>query len=111
MNTALTVQSGLGKGRDCMLIQREIRDKGLSMSGIARALDVHHSLVQSTVCGTRNNRKVLAYLLKIGVHPKQLFPMAYKAPEAFRPAIDRMRRDLAEQNVRVDDLFTERRAA
>ncbi|WP_208294884.1 hypothetical protein [Nitratidesulfovibrio liaohensis] len=108
---AVTVQYGLGKGRDCIQLQAHLKHKGLSMSGVARTLGVHHSLVQATVAGTRNNRKVLAYLIKKGVQPHALFPMAWKEPDAYAPAIDKLVRELADLGVQLTGLPQRRRAA
>lgn len=107
---ALPVQTALGKGRDCIQLQAHLRGLGLSMSGVSRAVGIHHSLVRSTLCGTANNRKVLAYLIKKGVHPRVLFPMAFTAPDEYRPAIDRLVEDMADMGVQLAAL-QHRRAA
>lgn len=59
--------TGAGRFRQPWKIREFIDGQGLKMADIARALNVDHSLVSKTVKGTLNNKRVLAYLLKLGV--------------------------------------------
>ena len=46
--------------------------KGVRMMDIARRMGVHHSLVQATIDGKKNNRKVLRELVAEGCPAKFL---------------------------------------
>ena len=74
-------QAGLGKGRDPWAIRKFLDEKGLNMAAVGRAIGSPRSKVHSTVRGTENHRATLAYLLRIGVPARDLFPLAAQDPE------------------------------
>lgn len=65
---------GAGKFRQPFRIKEFLASNGLNMNSIAIELGVHHSLVGSTVMGTKNNKKVLNHLLSLGC-PKEYLSM------------------------------------
>ena len=58
--------------RDPREIKAYLVRKGVKMVDISRRLEVHHSLVQSTIAGKKNNRKVLRELVAVGCPVKFL---------------------------------------
>lgn len=63
---------GAGKGRRPFLIREELSLLGMTMADVARELGVHPSLVEGTVKGINNNRRVLTRLLELGVPKRAL---------------------------------------
>lgn len=55
--------------------------KGMNQSQIAREIGVHHSLVNSTIRGRRNCRRVLRKLLALGI-PQSLLALPRDMREA-----------------------------
>ncbi|CCO22200.1 hypothetical protein [Maridesulfovibrio hydrothermalis] len=58
--------SGAGRYRDPWEIRKFLNSKGTSMSGVAVDIGLSPVIVQQTVKGVRNNRKVLAKLRELG---------------------------------------------
>ena len=63
---------GAGRNRNHWGIRAYLAEIGKNMRMVADDLGVASSLVQDTVRGIKNNRRVLAYLLELGCPRKYL---------------------------------------
>lgn len=72
---------GAGRKRKPYRIREYLSEKGLTMKAVALEIGVNPSLVQDTVKGNKNNRRVLNKLLEIGVPVEAL-----SLPEDMQPA-------------------------
>ncbi len=68
----ITAAMGAGRNRDPWRIKEYLASQGQSMAGIARKLDITHSVVSRTVNGAVNNRGVLRYLRDLGCPERYL---------------------------------------
>lgn len=68
------VHAGVGVGRDRMpfRIREFLANKRTNMTKIAEELGISHQVVQATVKGIKNNRKVLGLLQDMGCPEKYL---------------------------------------
>lgn len=57
---------GAGKGRKPFRIREFLDGEGTNMAQVARKVGVSRQVVQATVRGQRNNRKVLGHLKAMG---------------------------------------------
>ena len=64
--------SGAGRSRDPWPIRRRLNELGTNMAQIARDIGISQTVVQGTVKGQRNNRRVLTALLEAGCEPEIL---------------------------------------
>lgn len=58
---------GAGVNRDAWGIRAYLDGKGLKMADIARQVGLHNTVVEQTVHGWVNNRKVLRHLRFLGI--------------------------------------------
>jgi len=70
--TATIFKLGAGKMRDPWAIRAQLAKQGLKMADVARTLGLHNSVVEQTISGRVNNRKVLSYLKQLGISCKAL---------------------------------------
>jgi hypothetical protein len=70
--TGNSFKMGAGKKRDAWSIRAQLAKQGLKMADVARSLGLHNSVVEQTVSGRVNNRKVLNFLKQIGISAKAL---------------------------------------
>lgn len=63
---------GAGRGRRPFLIREFLAARGSNMSKIADTLGISRQVVQATVRGNRNNRKVLQLLKEMGCPEQHL---------------------------------------
>ncbi len=75
--------SGAGAGRDPWVIRRHLDLKNTNMSQIAKKLQLSPAMVQQTVKGSKNNRRVLAMLRELGCPVEAL-----SLPEDMKPETD-----------------------
>lgn len=70
----LSIQRGIGKGRDSWAIRKFIAERyGLNMSDVARMAKVQNNIVNDTFRGIRNHGRVLAVLEQLGCPEKYLY--------------------------------------
>ena len=70
---AQVVQRGCGKGRDPWSIRRFLDEKALNMSCIATMAKTYPQVAQETIRGTRNHKRVLEQLEKLGCPKEYLY--------------------------------------
>ncbi len=58
---------GAGRNRKPYRIREYLAEKGMTMKDVALDMGVNPSLVQDTIRGRKNSRRVLAKLVEIGV--------------------------------------------
>ena len=73
MNISYDIQSGIGKGRNPLLIRGFLAKNRLNMSVIARMAETYPSIVQATIRGVRNHKRVLTILENLGCPTAYLY--------------------------------------
>ena len=63
---SLAYKPGAGADRDYWAIKKWLHEKGITLTEMAKALEITAGIVSSTIRGTRNTRRVLSYLLEKG---------------------------------------------
>lgn len=70
VTSAWLVQRGIGKGRDPWAIRKFLGERGLTMAGEARKVNIKPHAAWETVRGIRNDKKFLKHLEALGC-PKE----------------------------------------
>jgi len=63
---SLAYKPGAGANRDYWAIKKWLHEKGITLTEMAKALEITAGIVSSTIRGTRNTRRVLQWLVKEG---------------------------------------------
>jgi len=61
---SLAYKPGAGAGRDYWAIKKWLQEQGITLTEMAKALEINAGIVSATIRGTRNTRRVLQYLLE-----------------------------------------------
>ena len=61
---SLAYKPGAGADRDYWAIKKWLHEKGITLTEMAKALEINAGIVSATIRGTRNTRRVLRYLLE-----------------------------------------------
>jgi hypothetical protein len=78
---SLIYRPGVGAGRDYWAIKKWLREKGITLTEIAQALEINIGTVSATIRGIRNTRRVLQWLAREGCPSKYL-----SLPDDLKPA-------------------------
>ena len=70
---AATVQRGIGKGRQPWRIREYLSGIGKTMTDVARTAETYPQVAQETIKGTRNHRRVLETLERLGCPREYLY--------------------------------------